>query len=68
VIEIIHSRGKKRLADKLRQIRERSVALDAELMSQVAAIIQDVRHRGDAAPMITPRSSTVAPLNLRISA
>ena len=49
MIEIIHSRQTQRLADKLQQIRERSVALDAELMSQVAAIIQDVRIRGDAA-------------------
>ena len=49
MIEIIHTRDKKRLADKIRHIRERSVALDAELMSQVAAIIQNVRSRGDAA-------------------
>jgi histidinol dehydrogenase len=49
VIEIIHSNETTRLADKLQQIRARSVALDAELMSQVAAIIQDVRSRGDAA-------------------
>lgn len=49
MIEIIHSRETTRLADKLRRIRERIVALDAELMSQVAAIIQDVRSRGDAA-------------------
>lgn len=49
MIEIIHSREQTRLAAKLRRIRERSVALDAELMSQVAAIIEDVRNRGDAA-------------------
>lgn len=49
MIEIIHSRETTRLADKLKRIRERNVALDAELMSQVAAIIQDVRGRGDAA-------------------
>jgi histidinol dehydrogenase len=49
MIEIIHSRETTRFANKLRHIRERNVALDAELMSQVAAIIQDVRSRGDAA-------------------
>jgi len=49
VIEIIHSREKERLARKLRRIRQRNVALDAELMLQVAAIIEDVRNRGDAA-------------------
>jgi histidinol dehydrogenase len=49
VIEIIHSNETTQLADKLQQIRARSVALDAELMSQVSAIIQDVRSRGDAA-------------------
>ncbi|HSE36698.1 MAG TPA: histidinol dehydrogenase, partial [Blastocatellia bacterium] len=49
MIEIIHSKEKTRLADMLQRIRERSVALDTELMSQVAAIIQDVRTRGDAA-------------------
>jgi histidinol dehydrogenase len=49
VIEIIHSGETKRLADKVLLIRERNVALDANLMAQVAAIIQDVRTRGDAA-------------------
>ena len=49
MIEIIHTKEKTRLADMLQRIRERSVALDTELMSQVAAIIQDVRTRGDAA-------------------
>lgn len=49
MIEIIHSHETKRLAEVLRRIRERSVALDAELISQVAVIIQDVRNRGDAA-------------------
>jgi len=49
MIEIIHSRETRRLADKLRLIRERNVALDAGLMLQVTAIIQDVRSRGDAA-------------------
>jgi histidinol dehydrogenase len=49
VIEIIHSREKGRLAGKLQRIRERNVALDADLMLKVAAIISDVRDRGDAA-------------------
>lgn len=49
MIETILSCETTRLADKLRRIRERNVALDAELLSQVAAIIQDVRSRGDAA-------------------
>jgi histidinol dehydrogenase len=49
VIEIIHSRDETGLATKLRRIRERSVATDAELMFEVAAIIQDIRNRGDAA-------------------
>jgi len=49
VIDIIYSRETNRLAEKLRSIRERSVALDAELMTKVADIIQDVRSRGDAA-------------------
>ena len=49
MIDIIHSRETTRLADRLTRIRERNVALDAGLMFQVAAIIQDVRTRGDAA-------------------
>ena len=49
MIDIIYSRETNRLAEKLRSIRERSVALDAELMTKVADIIQDVRSRGDAA-------------------
>jgi len=49
VIDIIYSRETNRLAEKLRSIRARSVALDAELMTKVADIIQDVRSRGDAA-------------------
>jgi len=49
MIEIIKSSDKRRLAERLERIRARNVALDFELMSQVAAIIQDVRRRGDAA-------------------
>jgi len=49
VIEIIGSHEKERLADKLQVIRDRNVALDDALVSEVAAIIGDVRKRGDAA-------------------
>ncbi|HEY3137816.1 MAG TPA: histidinol dehydrogenase [Blastocatellia bacterium] len=49
MIEIIHSRETERLGAKLARIRERSVALDADLMNRVGSIIQDVRDRGDAA-------------------
>src|SRR3989442_4682040 len=49
MIEIIRSQQTERLAAKLERIRERNVALDAELMGQVSAIIEDVRGRGDAA-------------------
>lgn len=49
MIETIRSQEAERLAIVLQRIRNRNVALDDELMSQVAAIIQDVRTRGDAA-------------------
>jgi len=49
VIEVINSRDRQRLADKLQRVRERSVVLDADLLSQVGAIIADVRRRGDLA-------------------
>jgi histidinol dehydrogenase len=49
MIEIINSSDKLRLADLLKRIRSRNVALDLELMSQVAAIVHNVRSRGDAA-------------------
>lgn len=49
MIETIRNQEKDRLAAKLRAIRSRNVALDDELMGQVAAIIRDVRTRGDAA-------------------
>jgi histidinol dehydrogenase len=49
VIEIIQSREKERLAAKLQAIRDRNIALDDALVSEVAAIIRDVRTRGDAA-------------------
>ena len=49
MIEIIRSQEKERLAARLQAIRDRSVALDEALVGEVAAIISDVRTRGDAA-------------------
>ena len=49
MIEIIQSQDKERLAARLQTIRDRNVALDEILMSEVAAIIREVRLRGDAA-------------------
>jgi len=49
VIEIIDSHDTELLAAKLERVRERSVVLDADLMSQVQSIIDEVRRRGDAA-------------------
>jgi histidinol dehydrogenase len=49
VIEIIDSHDTERLAAKLERVRARSVVLDADLMSQVQSIIEEVRRRGDAA-------------------
>jgi histidinol dehydrogenase len=49
VIELISSGDKGRLALMLERIRSRNVAFDAELLSEVSAILQDVRTRGDLA-------------------
>jgi len=49
VIEIIDSHDQERRVAKLERIRDRNVALDADLMRQVGSIIDDVRLRGDAA-------------------
>jgi histidinol dehydrogenase len=49
MIEIIRSHEKERLALRLKQIRSRNAALDDELITEVAAIVRDVRNRGDAA-------------------
>src|SRR2546421_6510668 len=49
VIEIIRYEEGERRTRKLAQIAARNVALDAGLMETVAAIIMDVRERGDAA-------------------
>ena len=49
MIEIIRDEEGERRTRKLAQIAARNVALDAGLMETVAAIIMDVRERGDAA-------------------
>lgn len=49
MIEIIRSQEKERLTLRLKRIRSRNVALDDELMREVASIIREVRTRGDAA-------------------
>jgi histidinol dehydrogenase len=49
MIEIIRSQERERLALRLQRIRGRNVTLDDELMTEVAAIIREVRTRGDAA-------------------
>ncbi|MBA2503949.1 MAG: histidinol dehydrogenase [Pyrinomonadaceae bacterium] len=50
MIEIISVTATERRLSKLRRIADgRNVALDKELMSTVAAILDDVRRRGDAA-------------------
>jgi histidinol dehydrogenase len=49
MIEIIRTQEKERLAARLQAIRNRNVALDDALVTEVAAIIRDVRARGDAA-------------------
>ncbi len=69
MIEIIKSTEPARHAAKLAHIKARSVALDAELMSSVGAIIEDVRRRGDAALIAyTERFDGVmlAPADLRV--
>ncbi len=49
MIEVISSRDKDRLASALERIRSRNVAFDEQLLSEVSAIMQEVRGRGDAA-------------------
>ena len=49
MIEVIRSADREARRAKLARIKGRSVALDAELMSVVAEIIEEVRQRGDAA-------------------
>ncbi len=49
MIEVIKRTEKTQREGKLTRIKERSVALNAELMSTVARIVEDVRRRGDAA-------------------
>lgn len=49
MIEVLHSHERERLRNRLESLRERNVALDADLMRQVESIVEDVRTRGDAA-------------------
>ena len=49
MIEVISTKEQERLRAKLKRIRDRSVALDADLMREVAEIVWAVRGRGDAA-------------------
>ncbi len=49
MIEIIRSQERDRLAARLQAIRDRNVAFDDDLVTEVATIIRDVRTRGDAA-------------------
>ena len=49
MIEVLSSREKNRLAAMLARIRSRNVAFDEALLSEVSAIMQEVRARGDAA-------------------
>ncbi len=49
MIERIFTKNREQLELKLKRISKRNVALDAELMRQVTAIIEDVCARGDAA-------------------
>ncbi len=49
MIGIIYGNEKDRRAAALSRIKSRSLALDEELLGQVASIIDDVRQRGDAA-------------------
>lgn len=70
MIETIRSQEKDRLAAKLQAIRSRNVALDDELMGQVAAIIRDVRTRGDAALIDYAArfdAQVIQPSDLRVS-
>ncbi len=70
MIEVIRSRDTAGRRVKLARIRERSVSLDAELMSIVAEIIEEVRRRGDAALLdYTARFDSVRlkPAELRVN-
>lgn len=49
MFEVIDSKDRKRLREKIECILGRNVALDDNLMSQVGSIIDNVRRRGDAA-------------------
>ncbi|MDQ3256590.1 MAG: histidinol dehydrogenase, partial [Acidobacteriota bacterium] len=71
MIEVINSGDENNRSRKLAKIKARNVALDAELMRNVSAIIDDVRARGDAALVeYTARFDgvTLRPDQLRVDA
>jgi histidinol dehydrogenase len=49
MIDLISSKDSDRLNARLRRIRDRNLLLDADLVQEVTAIIDDVRIRGDSA-------------------
>jgi histidinol dehydrogenase len=49
MVDVISSQNKDQLATTLARIRSRNVAFDEQLLSDVAAIIREVRMRGDEA-------------------
>lgn len=70
MIEVIAINEKPKLDAKLECIRQRNVALDAELMSQVSGIVEDVRSRGDAALIDYAAKfdgELISPANLRVT-
>src|SRR5574341_1732839 len=69
MIEIIRLQEQQRLREKLKTIAARQVALDFELQRNVAAIVDDVRERGDAALVDYARrfdGASLAPPELRV--
>lgn len=71
MIEVIRKEERERRAAKLARVAARSVALDGELLRAVAAIVEDVRTRGDEAVIeYTERFDGVRlePSELRIGA
>src|SRR6478736_7132712 len=69
MIEIIRQQDQQRRREKLASVAARQVALDIELQSDVAAIINRVREQGDAALIdYSQRFDHVSlnPANLRV--
>jgi len=69
MIEIIRREDRKRRREKIDTIAARQVALDLELQREVAAIVNDVRWKGDAALIDYTRQFdrvSVEPADLRV--